>query len=172
VDKSQIDHSRTSESQESAFVLLKGMASAIAVDRPARNAPSAAEVCLRIEANAHLRPGLAGASIHVACDQSAWRRVFMAPDKTKLSQDELTALLRDLPDWELEDGQLVRTWTFKDFVAAMAFVNRIAELAEQAAHHPDIDIRYNRVKFALVSHDAGGITARDADMARRMGEIS
>ena len=96
----------------------------------------------------------------------------MAPDKTKLSQDELTALLRDLPDWKLEDGQLVRTWTFKDFVAAMAFVNRIAELAEQAAHHPDIDIRYNRVKLALVSHDAGGITARDADMARRMGEIS
>lgn len=93
-------------------------------------------------------------------------------DKQTLSQDELNAALRDLPDWKLEDGQLVRTWTFKDFVAAMAFVNRIAGLAEQAGHHPDIDISYNRVKFALVSHDAGGITARDADMARRMGEIS
>ena len=96
----------------------------------------------------------------------------MAPDKIKLSPDQLTALLRDLPDWKLEDGQLVRTWTFKDFVAAIAFVNRVAELAEQAGHHPDIDIRYNKVKLALVSHDAGGITARDADMARQMGEIS
>jgi 4a-hydroxytetrahydrobiopterin dehydratase len=96
----------------------------------------------------------------------------MAPDKQTLSPDQLTALLRELPDWKLEDGQLVRTWTFKDFVAAMAFVNRTAELAEQAGHHPDIDIRYNKVKLALVSHDAGGITGRDADMARRIGEIS
>ncbi|HXE07508.1 MAG TPA: 4a-hydroxytetrahydrobiopterin dehydratase [Acidobacteriaceae bacterium] len=94
------------------------------------------------------------------------------PDKTKLSSAELDALLPSLADWKLEDGQLIRTWTFKDFVAAMAFVNRIAELAEQAGHHPDIDIRYNKVKLALVSHDAGGITARDADMARRIGGIS
>jgi 4a-hydroxytetrahydrobiopterin dehydratase len=50
----------------------------------------------------------------------------------------------------------------------MAFVNRVATLAEEAGHHPDIDIRYNRVKLALVSHDAGGITARDASMARRL----
>jgi 4a-hydroxytetrahydrobiopterin dehydratase len=93
------------------------------------------------------------------------------PGKQTLSQDELTALMQQLPDWKLEDGQLVRNWTFKDFVAAMAFVNRIAEVAEQANHHPDIDIRYNRVKLALVSHDAGGITSRDAAMARRIGEI-
>jgi 4a-hydroxytetrahydrobiopterin dehydratase len=53
-------------------------------------------------------------------------------------------------------------------VQAMTFVNRVADLAEQAGHHPDIDIRYNRVKLALVSHDAGGITARDATMARRL----
>jgi 4a-hydroxytetrahydrobiopterin dehydratase len=50
----------------------------------------------------------------------------------------------------------------------MAFVNRVAKLAEQAGHHPDIDIRYNRVKLGLVSHDAGGITARDAEAARRL----
>jgi 4a-hydroxytetrahydrobiopterin dehydratase len=96
----------------------------------------------------------------------------MAPAKQTLSQHELDAALRDLPDWKLEDGQLVRTRTFKYFVAAMAFVNRIADVAEQAGHHPDIDIRYNKVKLGLVSHDAGGITARDADMARRIGGIS
>ena len=96
----------------------------------------------------------------------------MASSKQTLSQDELNALTRELPDWKLEDGQLVHNFTFKDFAAAMAFVNRIAELAEQANHHPDIDIRYNRVKLALVSHDSGGITARDADMARRIGGVS
>jgi len=96
----------------------------------------------------------------------------MAPSKQTLSQDELVALTRELPDWKLEDGQLVRSWTFKDFAAAMVFVNQVAQLAEQANHHPDIDIRYNRVRLALVSHDAGGITSRDAEMARCVTEIS
>jgi 4a-hydroxytetrahydrobiopterin dehydratase len=50
----------------------------------------------------------------------------------------------------------------------MAFVNRVAQLAEQGGHHPDIDIRYNRVRLALVSHDAGGITARDLSMAAQL----
>jgi 4a-hydroxytetrahydrobiopterin dehydratase len=63
----------------------------------------------------------------------------------------------------------VREWTFKDFVEAMAFVNRVAEIAETAGHHPNIDIRYNRVLLALVSHDAGGITERDIAMANRIG---
>ena len=92
----------------------------------------------------------------------------MPSAKQTLSEEELNALVRELPRWKLEDGQLVNQWTFADFAAAMAFVNRIAEFAEEANHHPDIDIRYNRVKLALVSHDAGGITARDAAMARRI----
>jgi len=94
----------------------------------------------------------------------------MATDK--LSQDQLIALTQELPDWKLEEGQLVRHYSFKDFIAAMAFVNRVADLAEAAGHHPDIDIRYNRVKLALVSHEAGGITAYDAQMARNLSQIS
>ena len=94
----------------------------------------------------------------------------MATDK--LSQDQLIALTQELPDWKLEEGQLVRHYSFKDFIAAMAFVNRVADLAEAAGHHPDIDIRYNRVKLSLVSHDAGGITAHDAQMARNLSQIS
>jgi len=70
-----------------------------------------------------------------------------------------------LPDWQIESGELVRTFKFEDFVAAMGFVNRVADLAEAAAHHPDIDIRYNRVRLALVTHDAGGITGKDFDLA-------
>ena len=88
--------------------------------------------------------------------------------KEKLSQQGIQDLLRKYPEWAVENGMLVRFWTFNDFVDAVAFVNRVARLAEQAGHHPDIDIRYNRVRLALVSHDAGGITARDAQMAGKL----
>jgi 4a-hydroxytetrahydrobiopterin dehydratase len=91
--------------------------------------------------------------------------------KTTLSQDQLQELLKSEPNWKLADGALTREWTLPDFVAAMAFVNQIATLAEAAGHHPDIDIRYNRVRLALISHDAGGITERDANMAKRISGI-
>lgn len=83
----------------------------------------------------------------------------------KLKEQELQNAVAHLPQWKLEEGKLVRDWRFPDFVAAMEFVNRVASLAEAAGHHPDIDIRYNRVRLALVTHDSGGITAKDADMA-------
>jgi 4a-hydroxytetrahydrobiopterin dehydratase len=85
-----------------------------------------------------------------------------------LSDSQLQQVLAGLPEWALEDGKLVRYWTFPGFVQAMEFVDGVAQLAEREGHHPDIDIRYNRVKLALVSHDAGGITQRDADMAHRL----
>jgi 4a-hydroxytetrahydrobiopterin dehydratase len=85
-----------------------------------------------------------------------------------LSAAEIEEVLKTHPAWKLQGGKLVREWTFKDFVEAMKFVNRVAELAEAAGHHPDIDIRYNRVVLSLISHDAGGITRRDAAMAGRI----
>ncbi len=92
----------------------------------------------------------------------------MQTGKQTLSEQELRDLTDELPEWALEDGKLVRIWTLPNFVDAIALVNRVAQLAEEAQHHPDIDIRYNRVKLALVSHDAGGITASDARMARQL----
>jgi 4a-hydroxytetrahydrobiopterin dehydratase len=92
----------------------------------------------------------------------------MQSSKQALSEQEIGHLLLELPEWAIAEGKLVRFWTFTNFVEAMAFVNRVAELAERAEHHPDIDIRYNRVKLGLVSHDAGGITARDVRMARQL----
>lgn len=92
----------------------------------------------------------------------------MRSSKQTLSKEDLDGLLQELPEWAVEDGKLVRFWTFPNFVEALAFVNRVGKLAEDAAHHPDIDIRYNRVKLGLVSHDAGGITPRDAQMARSL----
>ena len=82
-----------------------------------------------------------------------------------LNEAEIEEVLKAHPTWKLQGGKLVREWTFKDFVEAMKFVNRVAAVAEAAGHHPDIDIRYNRVLLGLVSHDAGGITKRDATMA-------
>jgi 4a-hydroxytetrahydrobiopterin dehydratase len=82
-----------------------------------------------------------------------------------LNTAEIEEVLKGRPKWKLEGGKLVRKWTFKDFLEAMAFVNRVAGIAEAAGHHPDIDIRYNQVTLGLVSHDAGGITRRDEAMA-------
>jgi 4a-hydroxytetrahydrobiopterin dehydratase len=88
----------------------------------------------------------------------------------KLNEQELRDAVATLSQWKLEEGKLVRDWKFADFIAAMEFVDRVAVLAEAAGHHPDIDIRYNRVRLALVTHDAGGITAKDADMAASLDE--
>ena len=84
-----------------------------------------------------------------------------------LSPDQANACLASVPEWEIVNGELVRTFQFKDFRAALGFVNRVGELAEGAAHHPAIDIRYNRVRLALVTHDAGGLTGKDFDLAAR-----
>jgi 4a-hydroxytetrahydrobiopterin dehydratase len=89
----------------------------------------------------------------------------------KLSQNELEQALTVLPNWALRNGELVQELTFKDFVASMAFVNDVAQLAEAAGHHPDIDIRYNRVRLALVTHDAGGITQSDAALAQKINNL-
>jgi len=84
---------------------------------------------------------------------------------TKLDPTTLQTALKTLPGWHLADAKLIRDSVFADFKAAMRFVNQVAEIAELEGHHPDIDIRYNKVRLALVTHDAGGITASDTKMA-------
>lgn len=82
-----------------------------------------------------------------------------------LNAQQVASRLSALPEWRNEEGVLTRTFHCKDFAAALAFVNRVGEQAEAAGHHPDIDIRYNRVRLELVTHDAGGLTAKDFDLA-------
>ena len=84
---------------------------------------------------------------------------------SKLNPAEIEQVLKTNPAWKLQEDKLVREWTFRDFLEAMKFVNRVATIAEASGHHPDINIRYNHVLLGLVSHDAGGITKRDAAMA-------
>jgi 4a-hydroxytetrahydrobiopterin dehydratase len=88
-----------------------------------------------------------------------------------LSSEEIAKGLEAIPEWQLEEGELARSFKFGDFREAMSFVNSVAGLAEKAGHHPDIDIRYNKVDLALSSHDAGGITEKDLSLAKEIGEI-
>jgi 4a-hydroxytetrahydrobiopterin dehydratase len=88
-----------------------------------------------------------------------------------LSPAEIAHSLTAIPDWQLEKGALARSFSFTDFREAMSFVNSVAAVAERAGHHPDIDIRYNKVNLALSSHDAGGITAKDFSLAAEIGKI-
>lgn len=90
----------------------------------------------------------------------------------KLTETELTERMTALPEWRIENGILSRTFAFGDFVAAMRFVNGVAEAAENANHHPDIDIRYNKVTLGLVTHDAGGITASDFELATESDNLA
>ena len=89
---------------------------------------------------------------------------------TPLSDAEVAERLSRLPGWERQGDEIRRTFAFADFVEAMAFVNRVADLAEGLNHHPDIDIRYSKVTLALTTHDAGGLTALDFDLAEKAGE--
>ena len=88
----------------------------------------------------------------------------MRPSKLTAGEIELRA--KETPGWELDGDVIRRTFKFQDFLQAMAFVNRLAEAAEGMQHHPDIDIRYDRVSLALSTHDAGGLTAFDFDLAK------
>ncbi len=83
----------------------------------------------------------------------------------KPTDPKIQAALATLPDWQLNGQIISRTYEFADFPAAMQFVNTVAELAEQAQHHPDIDVRWNKVTLALTTHDAGGLTEKDFALA-------
>lgn len=89
-----------------------------------------------------------------------------------LSPAEIASRLTAHPDWQIENAELVRTFEFDSFRAAVAFVNQVAALAEAANHHPDIDIRYNRVRLSLVTHDAGGLTAKDFNLAAAADKLA
>jgi 4a-hydroxytetrahydrobiopterin dehydratase len=88
---------------------------------------------------------------------------------TLLTDSEIQERLSRVPGWERWGREIRRTWAFADFRAAMAFVNRVADLAEAAGHHPDIDVRYSKVTLVLSTHDAGGLTARDFALAESIG---
>lgn len=90
---------------------------------------------------------------------------------TKLSLEEIQSALGNIPLWLHDDNQLSRAWMFRDFGDAMIFVNRVAELAQQNEHHPDILIRYNKVALTLTTHDANGLTNKDFWLAQQIDDL-
>jgi 4a-hydroxytetrahydrobiopterin dehydratase len=89
----------------------------------------------------------------------------MTYDKTLLSADELRDFLAAHGQWKHEGGMLRRTYQAPTFLLGIEFVTQVARAAEEANHHPDIDIRWRQVTLALVTHDAGGLTWRDTKLA-------
>ncbi|WP_026097463.1 4a-hydroxytetrahydrobiopterin dehydratase [Baaleninema simplex] len=88
-----------------------------------------------------------------------------------LSDSEIKTKLSELSGWELHGKEIQRTFTFENFVKAIDFVNRLVEPAEQAGHHPDLSVSYNKVTVSLTSHDAGGLTASDFEMAKTLSSL-
>ena len=78
-----------------------------------------------------------------------------------LSKDEIRDRLKPMDGWKLDDSELEKTYKFAGFEESMAFVNRVAALATVADHHPDISIKYDRVKLTLSTHSEGGVTEKD-----------
>lgn len=90
----------------------------------------------------------------------------------KLTEQEIATGLEKHPDWSEVGGQLQRTFQFPSFVQAIAFVQKIAAYAERVQHHPDLLIRYDKVTLSVSTHDAGGVTHKDFDMAEEADQLS
>ena len=88
-----------------------------------------------------------------------------------LEADDLTAALKKCPEWEYEKNCLIRSIEFEEFMDAIDFVNDLAEIAEEAQHHPTISIRHTKVTLKLTTHDAGGVTELDVELAQRVDNL-
>ena len=89
----------------------------------------------------------------------------------KYTPAQIKAALAAVSDWKKAGQAITRTYQFKDFPAAVKFVNAVAELAEKAWHHPDIDIRWNKVTLSLSTHDQGGLTEKDFNLAKKFDRL-
>src|SRR5438105_4529255 len=90
----------------------------------------------------------------------------------RLADAEITAALASMPGWAREGDEIVKGFELASFADAIAFVVRIGFLAEAADHHPDLDIRWRRVRVALSTHDAGGLTNKDVELAHAIDGVA
>ena len=88
-----------------------------------------------------------------------------------LNAQDIKNWLKKLPEWELEKKHIERLFEFDDFSQAIEFVNGVAEIAEEEDHHPEIDIRYSKVKVALSTHSEGGLTDLDFELAEKIDTL-
>jgi len=90
---------------------------------------------------------------------------------TALTTKETRLRLKAVPDWSKRAKTVFRTFKFEDFLHSLDFVNRVAKKAQKLNHHPDMDIRYDKVKLTLTTHDAGGLTDNDFILAEQCDEV-
>jgi 4a-hydroxytetrahydrobiopterin dehydratase len=90
----------------------------------------------------------------------------------KLADEDVRSLLATRPGWRLLGDAIHREFTFRGFRGSIAFVNRVAEQAEAAGHHPDLEIHYQRVVVSLSTHDQGGVTQRDLELAEAIDAVA
>ena len=90
-----------------------------------------------------------------------------------ISDAEMPKWLRKSPEWEIraKSKSLTRVFEFDEFMDAIDFVNSVAEIADESGHHPDIDIRFTNVRCSLITHDKGGVTSLDFEMASRIDTL-
>lgn len=91
--------------------------------------------------------------------------------RTKLSGEELSRRAASLPGWSVENERLRRSFSFPDFQTALDFVNRAGAIAEEMNHHPNIELGWGRAAFEIWTHDAGGITENDFQLAQRINDL-
>lgn len=90
----------------------------------------------------------------------------------KFSAPQIKSALAVVPKWKRKGSAIVRTFEFFDFVAAMKFVNAVAKFSEKSQHHPEIDIRWNKVSLLLTTHDSGGLTEKDFASAAKFDALA
>lgn len=88
-----------------------------------------------------------------------------------IDPSNLDNFAKKVPEWEIDGDNISRTFEFDEFMEAIDFVNSVAEIAEEAQHHPDIDIRFNTVTLVLTTHDLGGLTKSDFEVAARIDNL-
>ncbi|MDQ3621195.1 MAG: 4a-hydroxytetrahydrobiopterin dehydratase [Verrucomicrobiota bacterium] len=88
-----------------------------------------------------------------------------------LNVQDIKVWMKKLPEWEHEKKHIERTFEFDDFTQAMDFVNSVAEIAEEDEHHPDMDIRYSKVRIQLSTHSEGGLTEMDFEVAEKIDTL-
>lgn len=100
------------------------------------------------------------------------RCVPCGPGTPKLDRARAESLLGELDGWRIEEEKLVKRFSFKDFRLAMQFLNRVADVAEQEAHHPDFSVHYNRVDFAISTHEVHGLSENDFILAAKIDALA
>jgi 4a-hydroxytetrahydrobiopterin dehydratase len=87
-------------------------------------------------------------------------------------QEQINAMLLETPGWEVKDGHLYREFEFNNFVTAMEFLNKVADLAESEGHHPDFCVHYNKVEFEIWTHAIDGLSENDFILAAKINQLA